>query len=64
MLKLDTLFLYLFVLSTIFLFNVIFKIVTSILSHIPKQIQYSKWEMVSNYFFMSYLITYLIINLI
>jgi|688.fasta_scaffold54004_4 hypothetical protein len=64
MLKLDTLFLYLFVLSTIFLFNIILKIVTSILSNTPKQIQYSKWEMVSNYFFISYLITYLIINLI
>jgi len=64
MLKLDTLFLYLFVLSTIFLFNIILKIVTSILSHTPKQIQYNKWEMVSNYFFISYLITYLIINLI
>lgn len=64
MLKLDTLFLFVFVLSTIFLFNVIFKIVASILSSVPKQIQYSTWERVSNYLFISYFITYLIINII
>lgn len=64
MLKLDTLFLFVFVLSTIFLFNVIFKIVASILSSVPKPIQYETWERVSNYFFISYFITYLIINVI
>ena len=64
MLKLDTLFLFVFILSTIFLFNVIFKIVASILSSVPKQIQYGTWERVSNYLFISYFITYLIINII
>lgn len=64
MLKLDTLFLFVFVLSTIFLINVIFKVVASILSSVPKQIQYDIWERVSNYFFISYFITYLIINII
>lgn len=64
MLKLDTLFLFVFVLSTIFLFNVIFKVVASILSSVPKQIQYDTLERVSNYFFISYFITYLIINII
>jgi|LauGreDrversion4_2_1035121.scaffolds.fasta_scaffold12744_2 hypothetical protein len=62
--ELDILILFVFVLSCIFTVNQIFKVVTNIFSDEPKQIIYSWTEKVSNYFFISYLITYLIIKFI
>jgi hypothetical protein len=62
--ELDILILFVFVLSCIFTVNQIFKVVTNIFSDEPKQIIYNWTEKVSNYFFISYLITYLIIKFI
>ncbi len=62
--ELDIFYLFVFVLSCIFTGNLLFKIVTAIFSDNPKQINYSGWEKISNYFFISYLITYFITNFI
>lgn len=62
--ELDILLLFVFVLSCVFVMNLIFKIITGILSDDPKQITYNVIEKISNYFFISYLITYFITNII
>jgi hypothetical protein len=62
--ELDILLLFVFVLSCVFVMNLIFKIITGILSDDPKQITYNAIEKISNYFFISYLITYFITNII
>jgi len=62
--ELDILLLFVFVLSCVFVVNLIFKIITGILSDDPKQITYNVIEKISNYFFISYLITYFITNII
>jgi hypothetical protein len=62
--ELDILLLFVFVLSCVFVANLIFKIIASILSEEPKQIIYDGFEKISNYFFISYLITYFITNII
>ena len=62
--RLDILLLFVFVLSCVFVVNLVFKVITSILSDDPKQITYSTVEKISNYFFISYLITYFITNII
>jgi hypothetical protein len=62
--ELDILLLFVFVLSSIFVVNLIFKVTTSVLSDEPKQITYNTVEKISNYFFISYLITYFITNII
>ena len=62
--ELDILLLFVFVLSCVFVVNLIFKVITSVLSDDPKQITYNVIEKISNYFFISYLITYFITNII
>jgi hypothetical protein len=62
--ELDILSLFVFVLSCVFVVNLIFKVITSVLSDDPKQITYNVIEKISNYFFISYLITYFITNII
>ena len=62
--RLDILLLFVFVLSCVFVANLLFKVITSILSDDPKQITYTTVEKISNYFFISYLITYFITNII
>lgn len=62
--ELDILLLFVFVLSCIFVLNLVFKIIAGILSDDPRQITYTTLEKVSNYFFISYLITYFITNII
>jgi len=62
--ELDILSLFVFVLSCVFVVNLIFKVITSVLSDEPKQITYNVIEKISNYFFISYLITYFITNII
>ena len=57
---LDILFLFIFVLSTIFILNQLLTIIVSIFSDKPKQITYIGWDKISNYFFISYFITYII----
>jgi len=60
--ELDILFLFIFVLSIIFVTNQIFKISDEILSENPQKIIYRGFEKISNYFFVSYLITYILIK--
>jgi hypothetical protein len=60
MLKLDILFLFLFVLSILYVLNQIFKIFKSLISDAPQKITYGIWEKISNYFFLTYLITYIL----
>lgn len=62
--ELDILLLFVFILSCVFVANLIFKIIASILSEEPKQIVYNGFEKISNYFFISYLITYFITKII
>jgi hypothetical protein len=60
--ELDILFLFVFVLSIVFVINQIFKISAEILSENPQKIIYGGFEKISNYFFLSYLITYILIK--
>lgn len=62
--ELDIFYLFVFVLSCIFVSNQLFAIIARIFSDNPKQINYSGWEKISNYFFVSYFITYFITNII
>jgi hypothetical protein len=61
---LDILLLFGFVLSCVFVVNLLFKFIASIFSDDPKQITFNRLEKISNYFFISYLITYFITNII
>jgi hypothetical protein len=61
---LDILLLFGFVLSCVFVVNLLFKVIAGIFSDEPKQIIYNRIEKISNYFFISYLITYFITNII
>lgn len=58
--ELDILLLFVFVTSCLYTCNQIIKVVTNILSEEPKHINYNTIEKISNYFFVSYLITYII----
>jgi hypothetical protein len=60
MLYLDIFSLFVFVLSIIFVLNQILVIVKNILSDEPQRIYYGSWEKISNYFFISYMITYIL----
>ena len=62
--KLDILFLYVFILSILYIGNQMVKIITNILSEEPKYVVYKFWEKISNYLFISYFITYIIRNFI
>lgn len=54
--------LFFFVLSILYVLNQTFRIVKNILSETPRYVGYTVWEKISNYFFISYLITYILIN--
>jgi hypothetical protein len=56
----DIFFQFTFVLSIVYVVNQIFNIIKNILSEEPNRISYSIWEKISNYFFISYLISYII----
>jgi hypothetical protein len=60
MVKLDIFFLFLFVLSILYVINSVIRIVRLVFSDEPKTIAYGTWEKISNYFFLTYLITYLL----
>jgi hypothetical protein len=62
--ELDIFYLFVFVLSCIFVFNQLFGVVSRIFSDNPQQLNYSGWEKISNYFFITYLITYFITNIL
>jgi hypothetical protein len=62
--ELDILLLFVFVLSCVFVVNLLFKFIAGTFSDDPKQIIYNWVEKISNYFFISYLITYFITNII
>lgn len=62
--KLDILFLFIFVLSILYSLNLIVNILRSILSDEPQKIIFGTWEKISNYFFLTYLITYFIEKII
>jgi hypothetical protein len=64
MMYLDIFSLFIFVVSILFVLNQIFRIVKNVLSDEPQKVFYGVWEKISNYFFLSYLITYLITNLL
>jgi len=64
MMYLDIFSLFIFIVSILFVLNQIFKIVKNVLSDEPQKVIYGVWEKISNYFFLSYLITYLITNLL
>ena len=60
MIKLDIFFLFVFVLSVVYIINLILVIVKNILSPDPQRVVYSTTEKISNYFFISYFLTYII----
>lgn len=60
--ELDILLLFVFVLSVVFTINQTFKILAEIISEKPQKIIYLGFEKISNYFFVSYLITYILIK--
>ena len=60
MVMLDIFFLFLFVLSILYTINSLIRIVRLVFSDEPKTITYGTWEKISNYFFLTYLITYLL----
>lgn len=60
MIKLDIFFLFVFVLSVVHIINLILAIVKNILSPDPQRVVYSTMEKISNYFFISYFLTYII----
>jgi len=60
---LNTLFLFLFILSCVYVLNSIVKLVVSVLQTPPKQLVYSNIEKVYNYLFFTYFITYIIQNI-
>jgi hypothetical protein len=64
MMYLDIFSLFIFVVSILFVLNQIFRIVKNVLSDEPQKVFYGVWEKIYNYFFLSYLITYLITNLL
>lgn len=64
MIELDILFLFIFVLSILYILNMIVNILRLILSEEPQKIVFGIWEKVSNYFFITYLITYFIQKII
>ena len=53
-------FLFVFILSLVFVINNILKVIKNILSSDPHRITYSTGEKIFNYFFITYLITYII----
>lgn len=63
MINLDIFFLFLFILSILYVINQVGKIVKNILSDEPQKIYFGTWEKISNYWFLSYLITYLVTKL-
>ena len=60
MIKLDIFFLFVFVLSVVHIISLILAIVKNILSPDPQRVVYSTMEKISNYFFISYFLTYII----
>ena len=60
MIKLDIFFLFVFVLSVVHILNLTLVIVKNILSSDPQRVVYSTMEKISNYFFISYFLTYII----
>jgi hypothetical protein len=63
MIGLDIFSLFLFVLSILFIVNQTLGVIKNILSDEPKKISYVFWEKISNYLFLSYFITYIILKL-
>jgi hypothetical protein len=60
MAQMNIFFLFVFILSLVFVINNILKVIKNILSSDPHRITYSTWEKIFNYFFITYLITYII----
>lgn len=60
MYQMDIFFLFLFVLSIVHVLNILTNVIKNILSDDPKSVVYSTWGKISNYFFISYLLTYII----
>jgi hypothetical protein len=63
MIGLDIFSLFLFVLSILFIVNQSLGVIKNILSDEPKKISYVFWEKISNYLFLSYFITYIILKM-
>lgn len=61
--QMDIFFQFTFVLSIVYISNQLLNIVKNILSEDPHRVKYSIWEKISNYFFITYFINY-IINLL
>jgi hypothetical protein len=64
MISLDIFFKFIFVLSIVFVVNQTINVIKNIFSDEPKKIIYGLWEKISNYFFISYLITYFITKIL
>ena len=60
MMYLDIFSQFVFVVSILFVLNQTLQIVKNIFSDEPQKIYYGTWEKISNYFFISYMITYII----
>ena len=56
----DIFFLFIFVLSTVHILNLVLGIVKNIFGEDPKRIAFSTWEKISNYILISYFLTYII----
>jgi quinol-cytochrome oxidoreductase complex cytochrome b subunit len=56
----STIFLFLFILSCVYVLNLIVKVVVSIIQTPPKQLEYSSTEKINNYLTITYILTYLI----
>jgi len=60
--KLDIFFLYVFVITILFILNLIVKIIKNVMSEEPNKMKFTFWEKISNYFLISYFITYILIQ--
>jgi hypothetical protein len=58
--ELNTLFLFVFVFSCVYVLNLCVRVVVSALRTPPQQLEYNRVEKILNYFSFTYIITYLI----
>ena len=64
MFNVDIFYFFIFVLSILYTINTFIKIVRLILSETPTKIYFNNFEKIFNYFFFTYLITYITIIMI
>jgi hypothetical protein len=60
MIKLDIFIFFVFIVSIIHILNLFYKILKLFINEQPENLSFSFWEKISNYFFISYFITYIL----